>query len=378
MNRTKNQPRVRKWVAVISALTCVLAVSGCRTVSYYGQAIRGQYQLLARQHAIKELLASPDLPPRLRERLLLVERLRKFAEDELALPVNGHYLKYADLGRDFAVWNVQAAPEFSVEPKSWWYPIVGRLEYRGYFDKAPAAKYAAGLQKRGFDTYVSGVSAYSTLGWFNDPVLNTFVFDDPAIVAETIFHELAHQRVFARADTDFDEAFATATGHECARRWLRQNATDQALQGYEDYLRRDREFVRIAMAARAKLAEWYGDEQDSQARLKGTAKRKGMPHEELRRGKEQILSELRRCYFRLKQEWGGATDYDAWFDDGINNAKLNSVANYYDLVPGFEALLRLKQRNLEDFFAAVKGLAKMPRAERHQELRELAGQDTQG
>ena len=151
----------------------------------------------------------------------LVSKLRDFADRDLKLPVNGHYRKYVDVHRTFVVWNVEAAPEFSMEPKSWWYPLVGSLEYRGYFAESNARGYAARLKKKGYDVYVAGTTAYSTLGWFKDPILNTFVFQPEGELAETIFHEQGHQRVFAGGDTNFNEAFATTVGQEGARRWLR-------------------------------------------------------------------------------------------------------------------------------------------------------------
>jgi predicted aminopeptidase len=191
--------RIQKWLIVIAFVLVLVGLSGCETFSFYRQAVKGQYQLVAGQQPIDKLVANPETEPRLKKQLQLLQDLRAFADKELKLPVDDHYRKYVDVHRPYVVWNVESAPEFSMEPKSWWYPLVGSLEYRGYFSKGAAEHYAATLQKKGYDVYVGGASAYSTLGWFKDPVLNTFIFDPEPDLAETIFHELGHQRVFARA-----------------------------------------------------------------------------------------------------------------------------------------------------------------------------------
>ncbi len=369
--RQKRLKRLRQWAIGLTLLATVACVSGCRTLSFYGQAIKGQYQMLRAEEPIPKLLAKSEIPQRLRERLLLVENVRAFAENQLKLPVDGHYRKYADLGRDIVVWNVEAAPEFSMAPKTWWYPLVGSLEYRGYFFKPMATNYAAALRKKGLDVYLVPASAYSTLGWFKDPVLNTFLFDAEYNVAETIFHELGHQRVFARGDTDFNEAFATTVGQEGTRRWLRASRDQHELEQYEGYLRRNTQFVHVVMAARTKLEALFGDERDEDGNIKATKKKRGVPADVLRREKGRIIAELRDSYAGLKAEWGGEGEYDAWFAHDINNAKLNSVAAYYDLVPAFEHLLALNGGDLEKFYIAAERLSKMPRKERQQWLETL-------
>ncbi len=179
--------------------------------------------------------------------------------------------------RPFVVWNVEAAPEFSLEPKSWWYPLVGSLEYRGYFSKQGAQKYGAWLQAKGYDVYVGGVTAYSTLGWFKDPLLNTFIFDPEPDLAETLFHELGHQRVFASGDTDFNEAFATTVGQEGARRWLRAKGDQVALEKYLAELRRTVQFARLIMDTRERLVMLYGDERTEGGQVKATKQKRGVP-----------------------------------------------------------------------------------------------------
>jgi predicted aminopeptidase len=360
------------WIGLI-ILALGIAVSGCHTVSFYGQAIKGQYQVFAREQSIEKLLASTNTPPALKDRLDLLRGLRDFAGRELKLPINNHYLKYADLKRPYAVWNVEAAPEFSLEPKTWWYPFLGRLSYRGYFSPGGATNYAAVLRKKGYDVSVGGVTTYSTLGWFKDPVLNTFLFEPEADLAETLFHELGHQRVFAHGDTDFDEAFATTVGQEGARRWFKAKGDTAALNAYMAQIRRTAEFSRLVKVTRERLETLYGDEQTEDGKLKATKKNRDVPPAELRRQKQQILDQMRQDYAQLKAHWGGISEYDGWFSHLVNNAQLNAVATYYDLVPGFERLLAENDGNLEKFYKAVELLSKQSRKTRHERLETMAG-----
>lgn len=373
MTKRTPQParRLRKWLVAPSLLLAVLAMSGCQTLSYYGQAIKGQYEIVAHEDRIEKLLADPQTPAPLKVKLQLVQSLRSFAKKDLKLPVDGHYQKYVDVHRPFVVWNVEAAPEFSLEPKTWWYPLVGSLDYRGYFAEASARHYAARLQQKGYDVYVGGVEAYSTLGWFKDPVLNTFISNPESDLAETIFHELGHQRVFASGDTDFNEAFATTVGQEGARRWLKAKGDQAALDNYLAELRRTDQFARLIATTRGRLEALYGDERTPDGQIKAARKKGTIEPEQLRQRKQQILGQLKQEYAQLKSQWGGNTEYDDWFARPVNNAQLNSVADYYDLVPGFECLLALNGGDLEKFYQAADKLAGEPKAARQLRLRML-------
>jgi predicted aminopeptidase len=372
MNLFPKIRRARKWLLIFSMLLVVIAVSGCRTLSFYAQAIKGQYQIFAHEEPIDKLIADPRTSPTLRTQLQLVEDLRGFADKTLKLPVDGHYRKYVDVHRPYVVWNVQAASRFSLQPKTWWYPLVGSLEYRGYFSEAGARNYGKRLAER-FDVYVGGVDAYSTLGWFKDPVLNTFITRDEPDLAEVIFHELGHQRVFARGDTDFNEAFATIVGQEGARRWLTARGDTNLLAEYSVSLHRNDQFVHLIMATRNRLETLYCDTLDDDGKVRA-AKKPPAPADQLLREKQRAFEDLHADYVRLKTEWGGYTGYDAWFSHELNNAQLNTIANYYDYLPGFERLLELNGGDLEKFYQAVEDLSKKPRDERHQWLRDLAGQ----
>lgn len=365
----KTASRVRKWLLGLLLVLVVLGVSGCQTLSYYGQAIQGQYQIVTHQQKIEKLLADPDTPAPLKAKLQLVQTLRTFAAKDLKLPVDGHYQKYVDVQRPYVVWNVEAAREFSLEAKSWWYPFVGSLDYRGYFSESGARKYAARLEKKGYEVCVEGVTAYSTLNWFRDPLLNTFIFEPETDLAETLFHELGHQRVFTHDDTDFNEAFATTVGQEGARRWLRAKGDGAEGEKYLAELRRHDQFVHLILATRQRLAALYGDERTAKGDLKATGKKRATAPEELRRQKQQVLERLQEEYRKLKiEQWGGDAQYDEWFVHGVNNAKLNSVAAYYDLVPGFERLLEQNGGDLERFYQAARQLAKRPKKERESRL----------
>jgi predicted aminopeptidase len=267
---------------------------------------------------------------------------------------------------------VEAAPEFSMQPKTWWYPLVGSLEYRGYFSKNGATNYAAYLRSKGYDVTVGGVEAYSTLGWFKDPVLNTFIYEPDADLAEIIFHELGHQRVFARGDTDFNEAFATTVGQEGARRWLQAKGDKKGFEDYLAHLHRNERFVHLVMDARARLGALYGDQRSPDGRISATDKNAKVPAEQLRVQKREILENLKRDYELVKVQWGEDPEYDGWFSHQLNNAHLNSVAAYYDFVPAFEQLLAANGGDLEKFYDEVARLAKKPKDERHATLRALS------
>ncbi len=347
--------RKRKLLStVVLGLTLLLVLSGCGTLKFYTQAVRGQLQIFRSERPIKEVIADTNTTARLRSKLELILKAREFAQQELALPADGNYLLYADIHREHVVWNVHAAPELSLTPKSWWYPFAGRATYRGYFSEKNAEQFAHKLEKQNLDVYYEGIDAYSTLGWFKEPILNTFVYEPDADLAETIFHELAHQRVYVGGDTAFNEAFAVSVEREGIRRWL--GATnEQAWEKFKGRKERREEFVQLILETRKKLKAVYED--------------LNLPTDSKRERKKEIIQELRTNYARMKQErWGGYKGYDEWFAGPLNNAQLNTVSTYYHLVPAFEKLLHQQNGDLPKFYDAVKALAKLSKEDRHEKL----------
>ena len=334
-----------------------LAVTSCADLAYYRQATAGQWDLWQARRPVAEALADPATSLELRRRLEIAQALRAFASAELALPDNGSYQDYADLGRSWVVKNVFAAPELSLEPRRWCFWVVGCLSYRGYFDAEAAQRLADELRAGGDDVYVGDVSAYSTLGWFDDPLLNTFIHWPTGRLAELMFHELAHQRLYIADDTAFNEAFATAVGRLGAECWLAQRGAAREREEYETDYRRREDFLRLTTATREQLVAVYASTQSEAGK---------------RIGKQDILAELRDRYQTLKREWGGYAGYDRWFDQDLNNAKLAGVSTYHRLVPAFEVLYEREGRDFAAFYRAAAVIGRLSPAEREARLRELS------
>jgi len=332
-------------------------ICGCGSVRYYSQAVRGHLDLMRRAAPIEEVLARDAVAPALNAKLQVVLQIRDFASRELALPDNGSYRRYADLGRQYVAWNVFAAPEFSIEPVRYCFPFAGCVGYRGYFAESDAQAESAALRARGYDAYVGGVPAYSTLGWFDDPVLNTFIHYPDAELARLIFHELAHQKLYIKDDTRFNESFATTVEQAGVERWLAQHGSDRDRDTYDRSQRRKREFVALVLKYRTLLQEYY---------------RQDRPVEEKRLGKAQRFAEMEQEYAELKRSWDGFAGYDRWFSARPNNATLVSVALYTELVPALRALLAREGGDLPRFYAAAKELAKLSKEERDARLASVA------
>jgi predicted aminopeptidase len=302
----------------------LLGLGGCATVAWYGQAARGQIEILAKREDIAELIADPATEPVLRERLRTVLGIRDFASKELDLPDSGSYSDYADLGRDAPLWNVVAAPAYSVTPETWCYPLVGCLAYRGFFNRERARALAADMAAEDFDVAVFPATAYSTLGWFDDPVLDSMLeLSDPAL-AELIFHELTHEMLYVRGDTAFNEALATFVGREGTRRWLARQGDDAVAREWRAGQAVDRLLTEALMAARERLARGY-------EQAAGEEERAAVKSREF----ERLRAELRR----LADSEGGHR-IEAWASGELNNAHLALVATYEAGVVAFESLYR--------------------------------------
>ncbi len=333
-------------------MLCTIAplLGGC----YLLESAEGQLELMSKREPIARVIADPRTPPSVRKQLEAVAQIRAFASRDLGLPDNGSYRSYADIGRAYVVWNVVAAPEFSVEPKEWCYPIVGCVAYRGYFVEKRARGFADEQRRAGLDVAVGGVAAYSTLGHFNDPILNTMLGWDDVELASIIFHELTHQMIYVPDDADFNEALATTVEEEGVHRWLKSLGREKDLERFD--LQEDR------------LLQALGLLNQTRSQLK-TLYASGLDAVRMREQKSADYAALRAAYARLTQTWGGhgasgAGPFDAWFEGDINNAHLASVATYYECVPGFKRELAAAGGNLTAFYRRVRDLARLDQTQR--------------
>jgi len=334
-------------------------LASCASLNYYGQAAQGQYSLLSDARPIDAWMADPATTPRLRVRLETARQIRRYAVQELGLPDNDSYKNYAALKQPYVLWNVVATPELSLKPVQWCFPVAGCVNYRGYYSKADAQAYAAELRSAGNDVEVGGVTAYSTLGWFNDPLISTFINYPDAELARLIFHELAHQVVYVAGDSQFNESFASAVEEAGVARWLARYGNDAMRAGYARYLGRKRDFLSLLLRIRGELEANY--QSDASVRDK-------------RAVKARLFQQLKDEYQGLKTSWGGYAGYDKFFAEPLSNAHLASVATYNDFVPAFRQLLK-KDAGLPRFYADVRALAALDRDARHAQLKKLAAQD---
>lgn len=310
-------------------------------------------EMLSKARPVSEVLADTKTKPALRASLKSVTHMLDYAKNELLLPTKGQYTRYTDLGRRYAVWVVFATPEFSVEPKTWRYPLIGKLAYRGFFEENLAQNEAEKLQAEGYDVHVGGVEAYSTLGFLRDPLLNTFIQRADADLAELLFHELTHQRLYLRGDTDFNEAFATAVGQEGARRWLHAQGRLRELARYDKELRVERDFISLALQTREELKHLYKTNTNLAAE------------------KKAILARFHQRAVALDQKHGGTMKIERWFKKPVNNARLATLSTYFELLPGFEALLKQHHGDLEEFFVAVETMKSLDHKTRTARIRSL-------
>ena len=327
-----------------------LMLSACSTAKFYSQAVAGQWEILAGRQPVASLVADEKTPARLRQRLLLTQELRTFAEQHLQLPSAKAYATYTDLHRPHVVWVVFAAPEFSTQPYQWQYPILGKLDYRGFFKEADAKHCAQKLKTQGLDTVIGGVDAYSTLGFFNDPLLNTFIHDPETELAELLFHELTHRKIFLPGDTDFNEAFATATGQEGVRRWLRSKGAWTALRKYNRACEQEQIFAAAVLETKTALEKMY---------------HQSLPLTAMRAHKHRMLQQL-SVKIRHLPALANQEGYAQWASHPLNHARLNTVAAYQQLVPAFQRLLAGCRGDLALYFqkvAAMKSLTKLQRLE---------------
>ena len=339
------------------SLFCILlaaGLGGCGHIGYYGQAISGHLEVMQRSQPIDTWLADSDTGPELRQRLRQARAIRSYASSDLHLPANDSYRQYADLGRPYVVWNVIVTPALSLQPRQWCFPFAGCVDYRGYYDKADALAFARRLDHAESDVYVAGATAYSTLGWFDDPLLNTMLYRDASRLAEVIFHELAHQQVYIQDDTAFNEAFAETVAIAGTRRWLERHAEADALAAYETRLQREARLLDMLFAGRRELRAIYTSQASAADK---------------RHRKEAVLAELTQRSWQLRNgDWRDFSSFDAFFTGGLNNAKLAALATYRHLVPDFMRLLDSLDHDFQRFYHQVAALADCPAEDRRRWL----------
>ncbi|WP_439863605.1 aminopeptidase [Pseudomonas antarctica] len=332
----------------------VLLLSGCSSVSYYSQLASGQWQLLRAREPVSEVIAYPSRPQLLRDHLVQSQKARAFASEHLHLPDNQSYRLYADIGRPYVVWNVFATQEFSLSPVTHCFPIAGCVAYRGYYNQGAARGEAALLKQRGMDVSIGGVEAYSTLGWFNDPIMSSMMSWGDERLATLIFHELAHQRFYVKDDTEFNESYANFVEQEGTRQWRAARGlppiSDAALQ------QRD-QFIRLVLDTRKRLEALYAQPLAAQA---------------MRQAKAAEFERLRSEYRRMRDsQWGGDKRYDVWINQPMNNARLLPFGLYDQWVPAFAALFRQVNGDWVRFFAAVEKMGGLPVEQRKAALKRL-------
>lgn len=333
-----------------------LLLNGCSSVSYYSQLARGQLQLLWAREPVARVIADPGRDQKLRAHLAQSQRARTFASQHLHLPDNQSYRLYADIGRPYVVWNVFVTPEFSLKPQDHCFPIAGCVAYRGYYSQSAARGEAALQRLQGMDVSIGGVEAYSTLGWFNDPILNSMMGWGDERLATLIFHELAHQRVYVKDDTEFNESFATFVEQEGTRQWraFRSLPPESGIKAQQ----RD-QFIQLILDTRTRLEKLYT---------------LSLAPEQMRQRKAEVFEQLRVEYRQTRdRQWAGNKRYDAWINAPMNNARLLPFGLYDQWVPAFAALFRQAGGDWVKFYMRVEKLGALPVDERKAALKSLAG-----
>lgn len=351
-----SKPEALPGLRLAVLLFCGAALSACGT-GYYLQAAAGQLALMRAREPMEQVLADPATPEVVRRQLLVVDAALLFARMELGLPATDSYRHYADLGRTSVVWNVFAAPEFSLEPREWCYPVAGCTTYRGWFSEDKARKFAARLAARGDDVFIGGVAAYSTLGWFADPVLNTMLSDEDAGLAGLLFHELAHQLFYVPGDTLFNEGFASFVAEEGTRRWLESRKDGEALEGLALRQSRRAAVLEIVAGLRSELTGIYAA---------------GVPDEVRREQRNTAFAEAKQRYDSLRAGWAEPPRFEAWLSAEPNNARLAALSSYEDYVPAFRELLARANGDLNLFYARARRLGRLPPAERDAAMQALS------
>ena len=361
-------------LTVFAGALAVVCLSGCANLGYYWQSVTGHVKVMNAARPVQDWLGDSATPTTMRERLELSQRIRAFASKQLALPDNPSYTRFADLQRRSVVYNVVAAPALSLQLKTWCFAVVGCVSYRGYYDEAEAKALGESLKGEGWEVSVYGVPAYSTLGYLNwaggDPLLNTFITYPEGELARIIFHELAHQVLYVKDDTMFNESFATAVERLGGQRWLEQRGSDAARAEYAAFDARRKQFRALTLRTRERLARVYKDNSVLAGIKPAQAATESIANTDAQQqAKDAVMRQLREEYAQLKASWSGFAGYDAWIERA-NNASLGALAAYDELVPAFEALFEREGRDFAKFYDAVQRMVPLPKDQRRQKLME--------
>jgi predicted aminopeptidase len=346
---------LKRVFRLLAAVIMASGVVGCTSISYYAQSLEGHVEIMAARKNVATLIHDPSTPEALRAKLTSASAIRRFATQELALPDNSSYRSYVDVGRNDVTLAVFSAPQFSLAPVTWCFPVFGCVPYKGYFSRKDALENAAGLQRQGLDVYVTGITAYSTLGWFSDPLLSTMLRQNDTYLASLVFHELAHQKVYVNGDSAFNEAFAVSVETTGTRKWLGATGNRAGLRSYEADRRRKADFLGLIAKTRDELSQIYGSPRRPEQKAAAKA---------------ATIDRLRMRYRQMRdQRWAGYRGYDAWFDSPINNAKLAATAVYGEEVPAFLRLFDLCSGDYPRFYASVRRIGNLPASSRAEALK---------
>ena len=345
---------------VVFILISALIISACGSIQYYAQSISGQMKIINNKHPISELVSAPETAEGLKRQLTTIEDILEYAHTHLQLPDQGSYRHYSDTGREYVVWNVFAAPALSMEPKQWCYFIVGCMSYRGYFDKDDAEEYANDLVQSGWEVFIGGVTAYSTLGWFEDPVLNTMLNREDWELARLLFHELAHQKLYIKDDTDFNEAFADSVAIIGLEQWLDTRPWDEK-QSIFTLLEHEAHFIDLVLNTRRMLIRLYNSSTDEVSKIED---------------KNNIILNFQDQLMVLQSNWEGDTRFQSWLTRPVNNARLTAVSTYRTLVPRFMNVFEHTGGNLAEFYEIIKVISECPKGDRYRLLDDPIQADT--
>ena len=337
---------------ILIGILCT-SFSACTTISYYHQSISGHFKTISKREHIVDIVNDSARDEKLIKQLNLALELRAFASEQLKLPENESYRSYVQLDQPFVTWNVFAADKYSIALQQWCFLVVGCVPYRGYFAESEANNFADKLSEQGLDVYVAGVPAYSTLGWFDDPLLSSMIDRGEITTAAYIFHELAHQQFYLKGDGAFNEAFATAVEEIGVRLWLQQQRRPQELEGYDEWLIQKSIFSQFVKTSRDEFELLYQQDYDVEKMLVE---------------KEILIAEMRRKFADLSNDNKHISRYARWMSGPLNNAQLGAISLYRELVPAFHDIFAVCKDDFEKFYGLVETISKLPEEQRLTEL----------